>query len=129
MKTFFFTFIFCLCFGAAFANDQQENDTVFPQKLTAKDLMYYCSSSYLTATGRLRKKYCAGFISGVEESVRLHDQLFNVKNGQKICLPKGKNASQYSKVYTQYASQKTTDLSKPAASVVIEAFKQAFPCP
>jgi len=128
VKTLLLTVVLIAFASTSFADQPTDQDIIFPQKLTAEDLMYSCSSSYLTITGRLNRKYCFGFISGVEESVRLHDQLFKSKNGQKICLPKGQNAKQYAKIYTQYASKQTTDLNKPAALVVIEAFKNAFPC-
>ena len=44
---------------------------IFPQQLTASDLLTYCSSSSLTDLGRKRQRYCWGFISGVEETIRL----------------------------------------------------------
>lgn len=104
------------------------DDMVFPQELTAKELLLRCSASKLTFKGRLRQKYCSGFISGVEESVRLMSSL-NKKTGvQTICLPQGKSAALYTDIYIQYALRKTTDLSKPSAMVVIEAFEESFPC-
>jgi len=110
----------------SFAEEKTAQDSIFPQQMTAKDLMFSCASSYMTSKGRQRKKYCSGFISGVEESARLFNGM-SIK--PKICLPEGRTASQYTEIYISYASRKTTDLSKPAALVVIEAFQDAFPCP
>ena len=110
----------------SFAEEKTEWESFFPQKMTAKALMVTCASSYMTSTGRQRQKYCSGFISGVEESIRLLGKQTIVP---KICLPKGKTSNQYTDIYMTYASKKTTDLSKPAALIVIEALQDAFPCP
>ena len=126
MKIAFYVILIFTLVNISFAEEKTERESFFPQKMTAKDLIMACSSSYLTSTGRQRKKYCSGFISGVEESTRLLDRL---TFAPKICLPDGKTSSQYTDVYIRYASRKTTDLSKPAALVVIEAFQDAFPCP
>ena len=123
-KTFCVILIFFLI-NIAFAEEKTSPENFFPQKMTAKDLMFACASSYMTSKGRQRQKYCSGFISGVEESTRL---LKGLTIEPKICLPKGRTASQYTDIYTTYASRKTTDLSKPAALVVLEAFQDAFPC-
>ncbi len=110
----------------SFAGDKTEWKSFFPQQMTAKALMTTCASSYMSSTGRQRQKYCSGFISGVEESIRL---LGKQTIAPKICLPKGKTSSQFTDIYMTYASRKTTDLSKPAALIVIEALQHAFPCP
>jgi len=121
---FYITLMFTLV-NIAFAEEKTEWESFFPQQMTAKELMITCASSYMTSKGRQRKKYCSGFISGVEETTRLHNQLAAAPT---ICLPKGKTSSQFTDVYMTYASRKTTDLSKPAALIVIEALQDAFPC-
>ena len=126
MKTVFYIILAFTLVNISFADEKNEQERFFPQKMTAKDLMFTCASSYLTSAGRQRQKYCLGFISGVEESVRL---LKGLTIEPKICLPPGKTSSQYAGVYNSYAARKSTDLSKPAALVVLEAFQDAFPCP
>lgn len=111
--------------NSSFASEKAAENTFFPQKMTAKDLIMACASSKMTSAGRQRKKYCSGFISGVEETARLFDGL-NIK--PKICLPEGTSSDQLTAIYIRYASRKTTKLSKPAVLVVIEAFQDTFPC-
>ena len=56
----------CLLAPAAAAGESQppDADVVFPQRLSARELLYACNSSALTQMGRERRRYCAGFISG-----------------------------------------------------------------
>ena len=109
-----------------------ENDgsteSFFPQKLTAQDLLYYCASSTMSSLGRGRQNYCAGFVSGVEESIRLLDTDTRDDNKRIVCVPAGKPASHFRDVYIGYASKKTTDLKKPAVMVVLGALASAYPC-
>lgn len=125
MKNIFYAILMFTLVNFAFAEEKTESESFFPQQMTAKELMVTCSSSFMTSTGRQRKKYCSGFISGVEETTRLQNKLVT---SPKICLPKGKTSSQFADIYMIYASRKTTDLSKPAALVIIEALQDAFPC-
>lgn len=120
----------CLLF-APLAFGQQEtadSDNYFPQQLKAKDLLIACSSSSITNLGRERQKYCHGFISGVEEAVRLLAQ-DSSSSTNKICAPDNLTSRNLAKSYTRYAAKKTTDLSKPAAMVVVEALTEDYPCP
>lgn len=120
-----FPVILMFSLNIAFAEENSEWESFFPQQMTAKELMVTCTSSYMTSTGRQRKKYCSGFISGVEETTRMQNKHDITP---KICLPKGKTSSQYTDIYMNYASRKTTNLSKPAALIVIEALQDSFPC-
>jgi hypothetical protein len=113
--------------GFAAASDDTA-EKYFPQKLTAQQLLYYCASSALSSSGRNRQNYCSGFVSGVEESVRLLDTDGHAGNKKFICTPEGKLASDFREVYIRYASRKGTDLSRPAALVVLEALEAAYPC-
>lgn len=125
MKNYFYIFFMLIFVNNTFAKEESPSKSFFPQQMTAKELLVTCSSSYMTRSGRERKKYCSGFISGVEEATRLHNKQ---ASSPQICLPKGKTSSQYTDIYMNYASRKTTDLSKPAALIVIEALQWAFPC-
>lgn len=126
MKIISFVILTFILANISFAEEKSEWVSFFPQKMTAKALMKTCASSFMSSTGRQRQKYCSGFISGVEESIRLVGKQIMVP---KICLLNGQTSSQYTDIYMNYASRKTTDLSKPAALIVIEALQDAFPCP
>jgi hypothetical protein len=50
--------------------ETEEMVAEFPQQQTAHDLLTACASSSISNLGRCRRKYCAGFVSGVEEAIR-----------------------------------------------------------
>jgi len=102
-------------------------DTIFPQQVTAKELLKYCASSFLTPTGRTRREFCYGFVSGVEETERFLNGDLSSKQ-PFICLPKGNTAYEYAKVFIQHANKKKTDLNRPAVIVVMEALEENFRC-
>ena len=99
----------------------------FPQQLTASRLLYYCAGSRLTSSGRERVKTCAGFISGVEEGVRLLEARKLLTEASGICVPKGTSSSRFAETYRRY-SVKRTDDDEPAAAVVLEVLRKAYPC-
>ena len=120
---------FLLVWGSALAKDETEtSQPIFPQQLTARNLLSHCASSSLTDLGRTRQRYCWGFISGVEESVRLQLQKSPVTVAQKICVPEGVSSRNLAKAYTRYAGRKDYDLERPAAQVVVEVLVNAYPC-
>ncbi len=111
------------------ANDETEtNQPIFPQQLTARNLLTYCASSSLTDLGRTRQRYCWGFISGVEESMRLPQYALLQSTTSAICVPKGVSSRNLAKAYTKYAGKKGSDLDRPAAQVVVEALTTSYPC-
>ena len=55
----------------AAAQETEEMEPQFPQQQSARDLLVACASSRLTGTGRERRRYCSGFVSGVEEAERV----------------------------------------------------------
>ncbi len=129
MKTINIGILFFLAWSSALAIDETENNQpIFPQQLTAHDLMTHCASSSLTELGRTRQRYCWGFISGVEETVRLPLLRSSQPFAQKICVPKGVSSRNLAKAYTKYAGHKDSNLVRPAAQVVVEALANAYPC-
>jgi hypothetical protein len=119
----------CLAATASAQEGEQEPERFFPERLTAKDLLFACSSSALTRLGRDRGRYCAGFVSGVEETLRWQ-QLGGAADGsQRICVPPGTSARDLADAYIEHALRRTTDLRKPAAVVVMEALAERFGCP
>ena len=112
----------CLATGG----QPDENGSYFPQKLTAQDLLYACASSSLTSQGRERQRYCTGFISGVEETLRYFGS--GEPAAAALCFPRSMTARNYGDVFINFASRKGTDTGRPAVEVVREAFMAAFPC-
>ena len=103
-----------------------DNGRFFPQKLTAQDLLYACASSSLTSKGRERQRYCTGFISGVEETLRYYG---TGESAATYCFPQGMTARSYGDIFIKYASRPGADTGRPAVVVVQEAFTDAFSCP
>ncbi len=104
-------------------------DIVFPQRLSARELLYACNSSAITQVGRERRRYCAGFISGAEEAARLLQAGRRDAGRAGICLPVDTSSRRLADIYTRYAAQHESMLEKPAAELVLDALTSAFPCP
>lgn len=117
-----------LCCAAVQAQSG-EQETTYPQKWTAHDLLQACASSYLTTRGRGLRKYCSGFISGVEESVRLFVEPGAAGPTGAICVPSGKTSRHFVDMFVRYAAGRTADLKKPAARLVVDALAAEYPCP
>lgn len=117
-----------LAHEAATDAEATDAETYFPQQLTAEDLLFTCAASSLTRVGRERRSYCAGFVSGVEETMRLRQQQLSPETDSGVCVPAGTTARNLADVFIRYASQRKADLTQPAASLVITALQDAFPC-
>ena len=126
MKIINICIFFFITFASAIAkSDTETNQPIFPQQLTASDLLTYCSSSSMTDVGRTRQRYCWGFVSGVEETIRLLPHTAVVP---KICVPEGVSSRTMGRAYSQYAARRGANLARPAVQVVIEALSNAYPC-
>ncbi|MGB5465412.1 MAG: Rap1a/Tai family immunity protein [Sedimenticolaceae bacterium] len=101
----------------------------FPQQLTAQQLLTHCASSSMTDRGRQRQRYCSGFVSGVEEALRLSVSGSTATEAERICIPEREPARSLADAYIRYAGNRAADLTKPAALVVVEALKGSYPCP
>jgi hypothetical protein len=123
--------IFLLLPGPALGAGQQlvDPEAVFPQRLSARDLLYACNASAITQVGRERRRYCAGFISGVEEAARLFPNSLGDGGSSTICLPADVSSRQLADLYTRYAGQHKSLLEQPAAQVAVDALASAYPCP
>ena len=129
MKIISIVVFFLLAWEPALAKEKTEtSQPIFPQQLTARNLLTHCASSSLTELGRTRQMYCWGFISGVEETVRLPLQTSSQPIAQKVCVPEGISSRNLAKAYTRYAGHKDSDLERPAAQVVVEAIANTYPC-
>jgi hypothetical protein len=105
-----------------------DTESYFPQRLTAQELAAACASSKLTAKGRERRQYCAGFISGVEEALRIGASREGGPASGAVCVPENVTASRLADTYVRYVSTPDTSLGRPAVVVAMEALKSAFPC-
>jgi hypothetical protein len=108
------------------AQEGEDMELQFPQQQSAGDLLRACAASRLTATGRERRRYCAGFVSGVEEAIRLLDNGGN--EGPRICTPPDVTASALADAFVRYGATHKGELKDPAAAVVQHALAEAYPC-
>lgn len=127
MKSLFIAIAMLMVMDANAQVATEEMLPEFPQQQTARDLLTACASSSISNLGRARRKYCAGFVSGVEEAIRFKSQLLGADS--RICPSTGITAQQFADAYIRYANANAKELDKPAVEVVFEALKQAFPCP
>ena len=81
----------------------------------------------MTKLGRERRRYCSGFISGVEESLRLLGGKQDAA-GRGVCVPGGVNARSLAKHYVDFAVQKQGNIEQTAVVTVIEALSNRYPC-
>lgn len=129
MKIISICILFFLSWDTAIANDDTDiSQAIFPQQITAYDLLKYCSSSSLTDPGRKRQRYCYGFISGAEEAIRLTLHLSGQPVALRICVPDGVTSRNLANAYIQYAGHRDANLTRPAVQVVLEALSNAYPC-
>lgn len=117
--------------GTAIAAEPPIGDaeTLFPQQLSADVLLTYCASSSVTHRGRQRQRYCAGFVSGVEESLRLLQMPSTQEQRPALCVPANASARQFQDAYLRYAVRPGADLERPAVLVAVDALQTAYPCP
>jgi hypothetical protein len=106
---------------------EEEMEPQFPQQQTAGDLLTACASSRLSNVGRERRRYCAGFVSGVEEAIRL--LAHTGRSEFRLCTPAEVSASALADVYVKYGARHQGELADPAAEVVLHALREAYPCP
>lgn len=126
MKRFIVLMLPAFLVSTVMAEDQPE--TVFPQQLSAETLMSYCASSSITSRGRQRQRYCAGFVSGVEESLRLLRIRSSQDPNLSLCVPENATARQFQEAFVRYAGRSSTERNQPAVLVAVEALQTAFPC-
>jgi hypothetical protein len=115
-----------LAVSNAAAQEAEKMEPQFPQQQSARDLLFACASSRLTGTGRERRRYCAGFVSGVEEAERvLHP---GGAEQRSFCTPPDVTASALAAAFVRYGSEHDDELDAPAARVVLRALQDAYPC-
>lgn len=110
----------------AAAGDSSES--YFPQQMSAGELLQACASSAMTSKGRERRRYCQGFVSGVEEAMRLAQRGASSGASLTLCVPSGTSSREFAETYMRFAGRRGADLQQAAASLVIEALQEAYPC-
>jgi hypothetical protein len=105
---------------------QDEMEPQFPQQQSAGDLLNACASSRLTSVGRERRRYCAGFVGGVEETIRLLH--LGRRSEMGLCTPANVTASELADAFIRYGASHKGELKDPAAAVVLHALAEAYPC-
>lgn len=113
--------------SAAASEETADNEDYFPQQISAEQLLRYCASSTLTKLGRERRKYCSGFVSGVEESLRLLGPRQDASS-RSTCVPAAVNARKLAEVYVDYAGLRQDRIKHPAVVIVIESLQHQYPC-
>jgi hypothetical protein len=108
------------------AEEEDGMGAQFPQQQSAGDLLRFCAASRLTATGRERRRYCAGFVSGVEEAVRLLQA--GGRAPVRVCTPPDVSAAALAQVYVKYGAGHERELGDAAAEMVLHALAEAYPC-
>jgi len=112
----------------AHAQSEDKSEEVLPMYLSAGGLLNDCAASSLTSLGRERRRFCAGFISGVEESMRLAQETSQNVGSDVICAPPNVSARQLAEAYVRYANQARERLGRPAAEMVVQALRDTYPC-
>lgn len=128
MNYLVFTLSAVLAYPLSAAGSSDNSNTYFPQRMSANKLLTTCASSTLTPTGRSNINYCQGFVSGVEEGIRLYGKNVTLENRATICVPSGTSARELATAYVKYASGVKVDLNVPAAKVVVDALISTFSC-
>ena len=105
--------LFLLASASNIAAQEEGVEPQFPQQQSAGDLLRACASSRLTSTGRERRRYCAGFVSGVEEAVRI------LGSGEQKGI---------AEAFVNYGATHEGELRDPAAAIVLHALATGYPC-
>ena len=126
MKTVLICLLTLLPLSAFAQKPVETTSEYFPQQMSARNLLTTCASSAMTSTGRERRRYCWGFVSGVEETMRHMKLRHSLK--MTACVPAGVSAKALADVFIRFAANRQSDLDLPAAALVRQALINAYPC-
>jgi hypothetical protein len=89
---------------------------------SAKKLLSECETE-----STINRAICNGYLAGANDTHELHTGL---DEGAKksICIPAGASIERLRAVFVKFANDNLKDSKLDAASVVITAFAEAFPC-
>ena len=86
------------------------------------ELLTYCAKSSANA-----QSACLGYIAGVSDAI-INDLIRDRASPVKACIPKSMKAGDRAAVVIKWLSRHVTELRKPAATLVVRALSEAFPC-
>lgn len=72
------------------------------------------------------KAQCYGFIAGARLLGRLYED--KPSESRLFCIPNGVQNEQLARIYVKHLEQHPEQLHLSASSILIECFKNAFPC-
>ena len=99
------------------------SNSLTPSQQTGRYLLKACTASALTPTGRVRRQYCAGFLTGVEETLRV---VAPAEAG--FCAPEAVTTRQLVAAFTRHATAHPDATDQPAAVIATQSLRQSFPC-
>jgi hypothetical protein len=88
--------------------------------MTAQQLSVKCNSNAASEIS-----YCFAYIAAVTDAARAYEIWLSAR---EFCLPAGASQSEVRRAFMTYLSAYPNDASGQAASVVINALKQTYPC-
>jgi hypothetical protein len=88
--------------------------------LTANDLALRCADPSPTAT-----TYCFAFVTGVHDAAQAYELWLNQR---EFCTPRGTAQADLRRAFLTYLAAYPANRSGEAASVVIVALKETYPC-
>lgn len=86
------------------------------------ELLTYCAKSTANA-----QSACLGYIAGVSDAI-INDLIRDRASPVKACIPRSVRAGDRAAIVIKWLSRHTDQLRKPAATLVVRALSEAFPC-
>lgn len=121
--------LFCMISTSTLAAEMKAApDIVFPQKLTAEELQMFCAASGMSSTGRQRQRYCEGFLSGIEEGVRVLGLISGTETTPALCMPADVSGRQMRIAFVRNSVSMDPAKDKPSALYAIEVLEKSYPC-
>lgn len=128
MRTLFLVLLCMIAIPIPAAEERVASDTIFPQKLTAGELQVFCAASVMSKTGRQRQRYCEGFLSGIEEGVRVLGLISKMETAPSLCMPADVSAWQMRSTFVKNSAAMKPAKNKPSAMFAIEVLEKSYPC-
>jgi hypothetical protein len=117
------------CFAVLAATPDYADSVVVTYNTYGKDLLHYCDD-FITRTATVNESagICQGFVEGAIDTYNIGAVGQSIKNPPLLCIPETVNLDQAIRVVRKYLEDHPEKLHLPAAKLVIEAIKTAWPC-
>ena len=86
------------------------------------ELLTYCAKSTANA-----QSACLGYIARVSDAIK-NDKIRDKASPVKACIPRSVKAGDRAAIVIKWLSRHSNQLRKPAATLVVRALSEAFPC-